>query len=128
MEYLGQQGLNLRINRQHSSLSMLLKLTKTMIREIAAMLTRMMTAGALLLAFGSVAMAQDTSQPTSGSDQTVASAQAGASDIAGGATVEGLPQTGFEMRVGKTNRLKVDCGNLVLSDCIAAAQPLLDRM
>ena len=103
---------------------MLLKLTKTMIREIAAMLTRMMTAGALLLAFGSVAMAQ----PTSGNDQTVASAQAGASDIAGGATVEGLPQTGFEMRVGKTNRLKVDCGNLVLSDCIAAAQPLLDRM
>lgn len=107
---------------------MLWKLTKSMIREIAAMLTRMMTAGALLLAFGSVAMAQDTSQPTSGSDQTVASAQAGASDIAAGATVEGLRQTGFEMRVGKTNRLKVDCGNLVLSDCIAAAQPLLDRM
>jgi len=87
--------------------------------------TKIMAAGALLLLSGSIVFAQDTSQPAQGVDQPTAFSS---EVMPGGPSAARLPQAGFEMRVGKTSRLKVDCGELALAECITAAQPLLSRM
>ena len=39
-----------------------------------------------------------------------------------------MPKTGFDMRMGKDNGLKVECGDMALTECISAAQPLIDQM
>lgn len=37
-------------------------------------------------------------------------------------------ETGFDIRMGDDNGLKVECGDQPLAECIAAAQPLIDRL
>lgn len=90
--------------------------------------TRTMAAGVLLLWSGSVVFAQDTSQPAQAIDQPTATSPDMMRGMPGGPDTASLPQAGFEMRVGKNSRLKVDCGELALAECIVAAQPLLGRM
>lgn len=90
--------------------------------------TKLLTAGALLLASASTVLAQDTSQPAPATEQPNAPVSAPTPVMPGALQAEGVPQAGFEIRVGKTGRLKVNCGEMALAECITAADPLLGRM
>lgn len=38
------------------------------------------------------------------------------------------PMASFDIQAGEDNKLKVDCGDQPLTDCVAAVQPLIDRI